>query len=187
MTSTGVCQAGFHLLPAQCRKLPVGKLATYQSTGRQCFCLCSKRQTTAHGRYKRLVYQCISSMQYHVAITVFHLHHPASQLIAAAGSMARTARKEHCQKTPPGPPEGGGEHPQKQLLQPPVCRAIPHPLQGAQGGAATLPLPHRAEVRIHHRNSWCHSFPSAQNHVHRWRKQRQPCAKKHRKDNCAHL
>lgn len=34
-------------------------------------------------------------MQHHVAVTAFHLHHPAFQLIATAGSMTRTARKAY--------------------------------------------------------------------------------------------
>ena len=64
----------------------MGKLAAYQPTGRQRFHLCCKWQATAQSRYKRLIYQGIGSMQHHVAVTAFHLHHPAFQLIATAGT-----------------------------------------------------------------------------------------------------
>ena len=130
----------------------IGKLAAYQPTGRQRFHLCCKWQATAQSRYKRLIYQGIGSMQYHVAITAFHLHHPAFQLIATAGSMTRTARKayrHHSRYT-------YLYHNKHQL----------HKFRSIMG-RIRLPLPHRVEVRTHHQSSWYHLFPSAQNHVRR--------------------
>lgn len=149
---SGVCQTRLHLLPAQCRSLPIGKLTAYQPTGRQRFHLCCKWQATAQSRYKRLIYQGIGSMQHHVAVTAFHLHHPAFQLIATAGSMTRTARKayrHHSRYT-------YLYHNKHQL----------HKFRSVMG-RIRLPLPHRVEVRTHHQSSWYHLFPSAQNHVHR--------------------
>ena len=142
----------YHLLPAQCRSLPIGKLAAYQPTGRQRFHLCCKWQATAQSRYKRLIYQGIGSMQHHVAVTAFHLHHPAFQLIATAGSMTRTARKayrHHSRYT-------YLYHNKHQL----------HKFRSVMG-RIRLPLPHRVEVRTHHQSSWYHLFLSAQNHVRR--------------------
>lgn len=149
---SGVCQTRLHLLPAQCRSLPIGKLAAYQPTGRQRFHLCCKWQATAQSRYKRLIYQGIGSMQHHVAVTAFHLHHPAFQLIATAGSMTRTARKayrHHSRYT-------YLYHNKHQL----------HKFRSVMG-RIRLPLPHRVEVRTHHQSSWYHLFLSAQNHVRR--------------------
>ena len=62
----------------------IGKLTAYQPTGRQRFHLCCKWQATTQSRYKRLIYQGIGSMQHHVAVTAFHLHHPAFQLHVTA-------------------------------------------------------------------------------------------------------
>ena len=151
-TKPGVCQTSLHLLPAQCRGLPIGKLAAHQPARRQCFRLCSKRQAAAQSRHKGLVYQRIGSMQHHVAITVFHLHHPAFQLIAVAGSTARTARQAY---------RHNGRytylyHNKHQL----------HKFRSVMG-RIRLPLPHRVEVRTHHQSSWYHLFLSAQNHVRR--------------------